>query len=206
MAAALEETDILSLILETDADIDARDRAGKTPLYRVIISRNAEATQMLVKRGAKQDIMDRDKRSPLALAASLDFLPAFKDHYQKGALSSSILELAATRDSESIACLMEKMDRDSWPPINEIGQTPYHIAAGWAWCYPEVIVTIIQKAQNLGFRPESILEPHTERTALSLVASGGWLDAAKGIVENVASEIRSQLIEQADDKGMTPLF
>ncbi|KAL9564350.1 hypothetical protein ACKAV7_011541 [Fusarium commune] len=206
MAAALEETDILSLILETDTDIDAWDRAGQTPLYRVIISRNAEATQMLVKRGAKQDIMDRDKRSPLALAASLDFLPAFKDHYQKGALSSSILELAATRDSESIACLMEKMDRDSWPPINEIGQTPYHIAARWAWRYPEVIVTIIQKAQKLGFRPESILEPHTKPTALSLVASGGWLDVAKGIVENVASEIRSQLIEQADDKGMTPLF
>ncbi|KAH7150957.1 ankyrin repeat-containing domain protein, partial [Fusarium sp. MPI-SDFR-AT-0072] len=52
MAAALEETDILSLILETDTDIDAWDRAGQTPLYRVIISRNAEATQMLVKRGA----------------------------------------------------------------------------------------------------------------------------------------------------------
>ncbi|KAF9780378.1 hypothetical protein IL306_000314 [Fusarium sp. DS 682] len=205
LAAMLEDTDILSLLLSAKAEINVQDQAGQTPLHVATTVKNSKSIKKLIGSGAKQDITDKANRTAVLIAASLDILPAFENHYEKASLASSILQAAKTGEIEAIGRLMEKMDRDSWPPTDDSNKTPFHLAARYKLGRPEVTVMMIRKAKELEFNPEGILKPENEDTALSIAATYGALDLVKGIMENLEPDIRKKLLEQAGNTGMTPL-
>ncbi|KAL5593240.1 hypothetical protein FOBRF1_012342 [Fusarium oxysporum] len=194
---------ILPWLLEAHAKINVQDQAEQTPLHLATVAKQTEGIKVLGKHGARQDILDNDGKTVLMTALSLDLFHDFEDIFQGSALSASLFKSIEAGAVESIGRLMEKMDRDSWPPMDESGYTPFYFAAKSG--KPAGIARVIQKANEPGFDPQSILVPKAVPTALSIAANGG-LDIVKAIMETVRPETRQKLLKQTDHVGKTALF
>lgn len=76
-------TDIANLLLDHHADINARDKDGKTPLIRAADAGHIEIATLLVNRGADANVPDNTGRTALSAAAqqgSLDLVSLLLDH------------------------------------------------------------------------------------------------------------------------------
>ncbi len=67
-AAARGNDALVQLLLDHDADIDARDTNGNTPLHLAARNGNLSMVKLLIARGANATIVNRDGQTPLALA------------------------------------------------------------------------------------------------------------------------------------------
>ena len=59
---------IVDLLLANGAEIDAKDRWGKTPLFLALWAGQESAAQLLIAKGADVNSMDRDGYTPLLCA------------------------------------------------------------------------------------------------------------------------------------------
>lgn len=87
-------------------------------------------------------------------------------------------------------------------PNGRIPRNPFHIAA--TMTTPKSL-SRCKKVEEVDSSCESIMEPNTEASTLSLSSSIRGLDTAKRAMENISPKVRSRLLELADD-GMTPRF
>ncbi|MDQ6734492.1 MAG: ankyrin repeat domain-containing protein [Nitrospirota bacterium] len=72
LAASKGHTEMVGLLLDRGAHINATDRTGWTPLHAAIYGGHAEVVRLLLERGAQLDQPDHwYLASPLALAESL---------------------------------------------------------------------------------------------------------------------------------------
>ena len=72
-------------ILATEADVNAKDEDGRTPLHLAVVSANRDVYQLLVDKGANVNAKDRDGRTPLHLAVESADADVIKFLLDKGA-------------------------------------------------------------------------------------------------------------------------
>lgn len=59
---------IATYLIDKGADLNAADEKGWTPLHLAVFNNNAQQVGLLVKRGAKTDIKNKDNQTPAELA------------------------------------------------------------------------------------------------------------------------------------------
>ena len=80
-------TDVIGLLLEKGARVDARDPDGKTALRHAVEKRNTDAIGQLIRAGANVNSKDRDNETPLSYALKKKVLAdyiAFTKELQAG--------------------------------------------------------------------------------------------------------------------------
>jgi ankyrin repeat protein len=65
VAAAEGHTELISLLLDRGADINARDHSGYTPLHWAVMVRRLAAAKLLIDQGADLEADDNDGRTAL---------------------------------------------------------------------------------------------------------------------------------------------
>ncbi|KAJ5506485.1 hypothetical protein N7453_005442 [Penicillium expansum] len=106
--------DILQLLLDNGADVDARDSSKQTPLSRSARRGWEECVLLLLRRGARSDIPDQNKQVPLHLAASNGRTEVVSHLCDEQSLTSvdsdnnTALHLAAKRGHEDAAKVIIK--------------------------------------------------------------------------------------------------
>lgn len=62
--------DLVKLLIDSGADVNARDESHSTPLHMASLSGSAESVQLLIENGADVTAQDQSNRTPLHLASS----------------------------------------------------------------------------------------------------------------------------------------
>jgi ankyrin repeat protein len=70
LAARRNHIEIAKLLIERGADVEAKDKWGRTPLYYACLNDNLECAELLIDAGADVGAKDRFERTPLDLAQS----------------------------------------------------------------------------------------------------------------------------------------
>lgn len=128
--------DIVELLLNSGADIEARDRRGATPLHRAASSNpNLEVTALLLDRGAELEARDDLGMTPLHMAAVGNTNPAVAGLLlARGADMETpsdvgkAVHLAATSFNPEILALLVKRGADIEVERDD-KMTPLHLAA-----------------------------------------------------------------------------
>ncbi|XP_053564813.1 ankyrin repeat domain-containing protein 50 [Bombina bombina] len=81
----LEKGDCVTTILENSAEMNQKDRAGRTMLAAAAHAGNFEAINLLLSRGANIEVIDDDGQTPLGLAAHQGHLSVLQLLLQNGA-------------------------------------------------------------------------------------------------------------------------
>lgn len=72
-AAAMDDSDFLSLCLSFGAEVELRDGVeGKSPIFYAVESNSRENVEMLLDNGANIDVLDNSQTTPLLFAAMLN--------------------------------------------------------------------------------------------------------------------------------------
>lgn len=91
LAAAAGDTEIVSILLGQDPDVDAQDKIqGNTPLHNAVGSGHLDVIELLAKRGAKIDVGDARGNSPLQ-----DVVLALRARAAKAVIDSAAPDSAA---------------------------------------------------------------------------------------------------------------
>ncbi|KAK6855663.1 hypothetical protein PG995_007814 [Apiospora arundinis] len=71
-AAANGREEVAQLLLDSGANIEARDNDDRTPLWMAVLSRHTSVVELLIKRGADIEAREEDGRTPLWATAAAD--------------------------------------------------------------------------------------------------------------------------------------
>jgi ankyrin repeat protein len=86
MSAVMDKyTEIVNLVLERGADIEATNKAGRTPLMLAILIKDQEMFEFLLKKGANIEAKDKEGNTPLMMAGKKEFVEAIEILLIKGA-------------------------------------------------------------------------------------------------------------------------
>lgn len=72
VAAARNDCEAITLLLDNGACIDARGESGYTALHEAVEQGSVEALDLLLRRGANKELLNDDGLTPLDLAVSID--------------------------------------------------------------------------------------------------------------------------------------
>ncbi|XP_039746388.1 ankyrin repeat, SAM and basic leucine zipper domain-containing protein 1 [Pararge aegeria] len=72
-AAISGRVSVVELILEKDINIEMRDRQGWTAVFWTIYHNQPQCLEILLKKGARWNIVDKSQRSPIQIAMSHDY-------------------------------------------------------------------------------------------------------------------------------------
>ncbi|GAB1318024.1 hypothetical protein MFIFM68171_08234 [Madurella fahalii] len=244
LAAMSGAAESIHELISRGAPPNVQDRFRATPLYTASIYDSYEGIEALLHARTAEgapvsiDVGAGNARGGTALhgAASANSCRAIKAFYTFGMDveprdidgSLPIHNAAISNAVEAAELLMTYMDRDSWPPTNDSGRTPFHVAAEYG--NPEIIVAMIDKANKLHFAPEGILKKAGvySFTALSMAVANGNLNAVQALLKvgqltstgttvelpppaasesgrSAGDDILKRLLEEKDDMRRTPL-
>ena len=108
--------EMITLLLDNDADIDIRDRVGRTPLMHAGTSRNVEAIRLFIDRGADVNARDSFIGGPLAWTSGFGTAESVQDLLDAGAQVETVsgatgytplIWAAGFGDAESVPMLLE---------------------------------------------------------------------------------------------------
>ncbi|KAK7318336.1 hypothetical protein RJT34_03035 [Clitoria ternatea] len=85
LACLISDIDMVELLLQHGADINACDSRGRTPLHSCIIRGKTAAAKVLIRRGANALVADKEGNTPLKLAS------------ESGSVDNEILALLGSR-------------------------------------------------------------------------------------------------------------
>ena len=169
--------EIVELLITKDADVNAKNEDGETPLDWAINFKQTEVADLLRKHGGKTGDWFKAGES-IHIAASEGHIEAFKQHLAAGTDVNAKyrdgvtpLHLAALEGHKEIAELLIAADADVNAKENR-GGTPLHFAASQGWKESaELLITAgaeVNAKDNRGRTPldSAILFKETEPAAL----------------------------------------
>ncbi len=129
-AASFGHTQIVSLLIRSDCDIDARDVYMFTPLHEATLKRKHATCALLIKHGADTALRNRDGHTPLDLARHLNDLDLV-DLLQS---DQALLDAAKNGDLKRMRRLFAALDAHLNVNCSETSgrlSSPLHLAAGY---------------------------------------------------------------------------
>jgi len=136
MAAARASPEVVAVLLEADAKVNAKDGAGETPLMKAVaFNKNKEVVAVLLEAGAKINARNRLGETPLFLAVSWGNPAGIAALVAGGAevnarneLGETPLLLAAGSEDPALVAALVAAGADVHAR-NESGETPLFLAA-----------------------------------------------------------------------------
>ncbi|KAK8129310.1 hypothetical protein PG999_001690 [Apiospora kogelbergensis] len=133
-ATANGHEEIVHILLDGGADIEARDNDGRTSLWMAVVSRHLSVAELLIKRGADIEARDGGGRTPLWAAAAAGYKEVSELLIENGAnievtddFTWTPLHQAASHGSAKVAKLLIEKGADIEARDKE-GQTPLSLA------------------------------------------------------------------------------
>ncbi len=180
---------IASVLIENSDDLNVVDQNGATPLMRVVMNRNAkvELAELMIKKGADLDSVNRGKQSALHLACyyrrpelGVKLIEAGADITAVDNNQNTPLLAACVSSSKLVKLLLEKgVDPKT---VNRQGQSTLHLACRSRQF--ESVKLLLDKFDDVDLMDKQ------QQTPLSLAVIAGSTDAAKALLERGADPNR----------------
>ena len=136
-AAAGGYTNVLTVLLENGAEVNATNKSGRTPLHEAALRGRLEAARLLLQRGARLDATDASRQRPLDWATEQGYADIVELFLARGAQINggywSPLDRAARHGHESVVrtLLAHNADVNSRESFSQ--STPLISAASLGW-------------------------------------------------------------------------
>jgi len=138
LACTSGQLDIVSILVESEADIEAKNALQETPLHRAALFNRVNIVEYLLERDAEINCRDKDKETPLMMSARKNNVETVRlllkqnaDIFVKDSSDKTCLYVAAEddcvdvfmvlREHKKVKILLEEFDKNE--------NTPLHIAA-----------------------------------------------------------------------------
>jgi ankyrin repeat protein len=189
--------DIVDLLLRNGANIEAKNKAGATPLHRAAFYGNTSLAEFLLDKGASINVTESSGWTPLhhaVVSGHSDLVKLFlargADINAKGILGATPLHEAVIRNQKAIVVQL-LANNPSVDAQAQNGATPLHLAA--VNNFAEIISLLLAKGAGVNSRNGS------GETPLHLAAAKGHKEAAQILVDGGADT------DSKDNSGKTPL-
>ncbi|MCH9632935.1 MAG: hypothetical protein S4CHLAM6_12810 [Chlamydiae bacterium] len=190
--------DLVKLLIEAKADLNARDANGRTPLHLAALFGDISTLEALLRAGAKVDVIDDIGCSPLLLAAK-GSAACFNSLHSSGASldienadGAGVWHFAAMNsDSNSIMSVLfrEKKNPDK---ADILGRTAMHYASQEG--NSDAVDNLVY------YGASATCSTHDKLTPIHLASYGGHVNVIHRLVANGAD------CSLADSYGLTPLM
>ena len=197
-AARENRAEVVAVLLDSKADINATDRTGKTPLTMAAENSAVEATKLLIERGADLNKRDQIGGTPLTWACGLGTAPTVKLLIDSGA-DLSVVDIngltpliwaAGIGKPESVKLILERKP-DLTVQDGVTGDTALMRAVRSG--KTESVKLLIEAGADVGVRNRQGFTP------VQMAAMSGNLEKVKMLVEAKAD------LASTDANGRTPL-
>jgi ankyrin repeat protein len=129
-----EESLLLKLLERPEANINLKDRAGRTALFGAVLEEKADIAKLLMDRGAKVSVADSKGVTPLVLAAQKGSIPLMRqmikkieEEKQKPDLDAALLAAAAEGHARAVEMIVHwGANKEA---VNDKGETALILAA-----------------------------------------------------------------------------
>jgi ankyrin repeat protein len=110
--------EILRVLIEAKADVNAVNKEGDTPLTLAVESRRAATVKMLLDAGASVAVQNRNKESPFRLVTTQGYAP---EEYLLQQIAVGLLEHASSIGEEDAArLLVDKCAQNGWADVTAL--------------------------------------------------------------------------------------
>ncbi|ORY15589.1 ankyrin repeat-containing domain protein, partial [Clohesyomyces aquaticus] len=173
-ACATGNTNIVRMILEAGADIEAELPNTDRPLHVALINEQRDMAKLLIVKGANINVRASRSRTPLHLAAEYAVFEAALMLLDKGASTEDVDEetwtpLCCSGHPDMVELLISRganvdyADKDNWTPLHQaVSNKDYHTAVQLVRAGASVDVrttddglTVMERAKDLNDRRES---------------------------------------------------
>lgn len=133
IAAESRRLEIMEILIDAGANINAVNRRGHTPLHMAMRHNSPDAARLLIARGASVNMPDNDGLAPFGHAVYHQKTENVRLMLDNGAEindGKSFLRACMNRDVQTIALLVERGANTHVTQSGQNNQTPAHILAG----------------------------------------------------------------------------
>ena len=224
--------DVMALLVEAGADVNATDESGLHLMHIAAQNRNPAIAGLLLEQGVKLNVLDRERRTPLHYAALNAnpsvlrlLLEAGAEPNAEDRAGQRPLHMAALNTNPVVAeILIEEGGKLS--AEDEDGRTALHIAAGWN-PNPAVTDLFIARGANIEARdigeatpltlawlnprsavPATLLRAGSDQTPLTnRLLDIEWLSTATAVelFAQIASALPSAFRQRDEECGRAPI-
>ncbi|XP_076684261.1 uncharacterized protein LOC143377154 [Andrena cerasifolii] len=177
-AALNGDTEIVQMLLDRGANVDAKNVHSKTPLHNAVQSMEAKMISLLLNRGANVDAADKSGVTPLHIAVG-------KNNKE---LTTLLLSRGANVEGKgNNARTSRRIAADT-----ENGSTPLHLAVMRGNI--EITELLLSKGADVN------ASGHDDITPLHIATRGGYLEIVEHLLKYGAN------VYSASENGQTPLY
>ncbi len=197
-ATQLGNTDIVQILLDKGANIEAKTKYGHTPLHIASAQGGTEIIQLLLSKNANKEAKDKNRSTPLHIAVWYGNTPIVKLLLDQGVdieakmnlgdISSEVLEIQRIIDELDKLFLIkeDQIEEGNWG-------TPLYIAVLKG--YPDIVKLLLHQGADI-----EVKNGFYWRTALHLAVKNGNEPLVRLLLGNNAN------IESKDRDMLTPLY
>lgn len=196
VAAEARRLDIMTMLIDAGAPVNAANRLGHTPLHMTMNHNTPDAAQLLIARGANIKAAANDGLTPFGRAVyykKTDNAKLMLDHGAEINDGKSLLRACMNRDAPTIALLVERGVNTHVTQEGQSNNTPAHILANYGCIDGFKILYVANGIADINARLTS-----DGNTPLHLAAIQGHI----GMIEALLEAGARTDIENND--GLTP--